>query len=117
MKRGPYKVKPKPIIALSPHGAAAALGIHITKVRRMIADGLPSYRDGIHTRILVADLERFIRKNWRGRCNQKALKSTNPFSDDAWNLKNQIRLLQALGPRTVAGFAASAHRSIDGAPL
>ncbi len=66
-KRGPYKVRPRPCVALSPRAAAEAIGVHITKLKSMIELGLPTYKNGTHVRILVADLENFVREHWDRR--------------------------------------------------
>ncbi len=63
-KRGPYKVRPRPCVALSPRAAAESVGVHITKLREMLAMGLPSFKNGTHVRILRVDLETFVRENW-----------------------------------------------------
>ena len=50
------------ILALSPQGVAVALGIRNEQVYQAIEDGiLPVYKSGIKSRVLIADVEAWVR--------------------------------------------------------
>lgn len=61
-------VKPIWPISLTPHDAAAALGVKRDDISAAIRGGLiPTYRKGLRHRILTEDLVRFVRENWMVR--------------------------------------------------
>lgn len=52
-------------VALSPNGCADALDVRYEKIRQAIAAAeLPAFKNGTQVRVLVTDLEAWVRNYW-----------------------------------------------------